>query len=159
MITRTLTLVLGIVFISGCFSESHLVTSEREDQAKRERAIAAMNNANSLDVFLQVEMDNWKLGRYSLGPNYISQKRRQWYIENKVGLSSQMKDVILAGKWQIGMNKTELLASIGLPERNNRTVFQDRVHEQLIYEIDVRVPRTTDIYFYFENDILTSWQD
>ena len=57
------------------------------------------------------------------------------------------------------MKRNDLLASLGIPEKINRTVTSNVVHEQWIYGYDIRVPRETTIYFYFVNDVLTSWQD
>jgi hypothetical protein len=50
----------------------------------------------------------------------------------------------------IGMNKDMVLMSWGYPDEINRDVGKWGVHEQWIYG---------DNYLYFENGILTSWQD
>ena len=50
----------------------------------------------------------------------------------------------------IGMTKEQVLASWRKPEDINRSVGMWGVHEQWIYG---------ETYLYFENDILTSFQD
>ena len=44
------------------------------------------------------------------------------------------------------------IESLGRPQENNRTVGSWGVHEQWVY-------RNGDLFVYFENGILTSWQD
>lgn len=145
-----------LITIAGCSSNA---SGPSKDQLQREQAIASLDKADSLNTFLQVESDNWKLGLSSLDVNFISERRRNWYVNNNPDLTPEMKQIIISGKWQIGMTKEDLYASLGLPDRNNRNVFQDNVREQLVYEYDIRVPRTADLYFYLEDGILTSWQD
>ena len=49
----------------------------------------------------------------------------------------------------VGMTPEQVKASVGRPDRINRTVFSTGTHEQWVY---------SDSYLYFENDVLTSWQ-
>ena len=53
-------------------------------------------------------------------------------------------------KIRLGMTREQARAAWGRPERVNRTVFPNRVHEQWVYGSN---------YLYFVNDILESWQD
>lgn len=54
----------------------------------------------------------------------------------------------------IGMKKEMLIEMLGSPINTNRTNFRNAIQEQLIYEkYDKR------IYFYFDDGILTSYQD
>jgi hypothetical protein len=55
-----------------------------------------------------------------------------------------------AGFYWIGMNKEMATISLGSPNSVNRTVGSWGVHEQWVY---------SNLYLYFENGILTSYQD
>jgi hypothetical protein len=57
---------------------------------------------------------------------------------------------ILANRYWIGMADSMALESRGSPETVNRTVTANGTHEQWVYK---------DMYLYFENGILTSYQD
>lgn len=106
-----LSLLIGSTILAGCysesssesFSESFAARARANNQAARERAIYSLAHADSLNAFLRVEANNWKLGASSLDVNVISENRRLWYVTNKPDLSPDMKKIILAGKWQIGM--------------------------------------------------------
>lgn len=50
----------------------------------------------------------------------------------------------------LGMTRAMAIESLGRPNSNNRSVGAFGTHEQWVYE---------NRYLYFENDILTSWQD
>ena len=50
----------------------------------------------------------------------------------------------------IGMTDDMLLIALGSPNEINRTVGRWGVHEQWVYERE---------YYYFENGIMTSYQD
>ena len=52
----------------------------------------------------------------------------------------------------IGMTKEMVISSFGKPDDINRTVTQYGINEQWVYE-------SRDMYLYFEEGILTSWQD
>lgn len=53
---------------------------------------------------------------------------------------------------QIGMPACAVSASFGYPERINRSVYSFGVHEQWVYN-------GGGMYVYFEDNILTSWQE
>lgn len=78
----------------------------------------------------------------------IQKKKRQDDLFKKYGSSIGQK--ILDGKIWIGMTSEMAKDSWGLPTKNNRTVGSFGVHEQWVY---------SSSYVYFENGILTSWQD
>ena len=61
-----------------------------------------------------------------------------------------VQNIIRAGKIILGMNKDAVKLSWGEPDDINRTVFPGNVHEQWVYP---------GRYLYFENGILTSFQD
>jgi hypothetical protein len=129
-----------------------------KDIEEQKQALIALENADSLEDFLDVERSSWTLGTEHLNINIISEKRRKWYVSNNTNLSTEIKGIILAGKWKIGMKRNDLLASLGVPYSINRTVTSNIVHEQWVYDYDIRIPRRTT-YLYFVNDVLTSWQD
>jgi hypothetical protein len=139
-------------------SKSWIEKVKLGNQEKRKKALAALENADSLEDFLDVERSNWMLGPESIDNKFISEKRREWYVKNHSDLSPEIREVIIAGKWVIGMKRNDLLASFGVPYKINRTVTSNVINEQWIYDYDIRVPRKTT-YFYFVNDVLTSWQD
>jgi hypothetical protein len=78
----------------------------------------------------------------------VQKERRKKDLINKYGTEIATK--ILAGKIWLGMTSEMAKESWGSPDKNNRTVGTWGVHEQWIYG---------DTYVYFENGILTSWQD
>ena len=61
-------------------------------------------------------------------------------------------DKILAGEIWIGMSDSLAKESLGSPTEINRRVSAYGVSEQWVY-------RTLDMYLYFENGTLTSWQE
>jgi len=79
-----------------------------------------------------------------------SEIRRQQFILDNPGLSKKYKDAILNSAVMLKMTEEMVIASIGLPNDINRTVGSWGVHEQWVYYT---------MYLYFENGILTSWQD
>lgn len=76
------------------------------------------------------------------------------YVEAHPDLNLVTKQCILENKIRLGMTKEEVVASWGKPRDINKTVGSWGVHEQWIYG---EFPHST--YLYFENGILTSWQD
>lgn len=54
----------------------------------------------------------------------------------------------------LGFTKSQILKNFGEPKNINRTVGTWGVHEQWVYSA---YPNT--LYIYFENGIVTSWQD
>jgi hypothetical protein len=75
-------------------------------------------------------------------------KQRKQNLINKYGQVNAEK--ILAGKIWIGMTKEMAIESWGKPEDINRTVTSYSVSEQWVYG---------ERYLYFDDGILTSWQD
>ncbi len=70
--------------------------------------------------------------------------------QNPQDISNLDTDLIKKQQISIGINQCTTLASWGKPERNNRSVGPYGVHEQWVYPAD---------YLYFENGILTSFQN
>lgn len=74
--------------------------------------------------------------------------------------TDEMKGYIAKKQIVIGMNKDEVLMSWGSPEPwgdINKTVGSWGTHEQWVYRSFPDEPAYS--YLYFENGILTSWQD
>ena len=83
----------------------------------------------------------------------IASDRRKWYVDRHPDLSSRTREAILKGIVHLQMTSEQVRASIGLPDDINRTVYSFGVHEQWVYG------KYGDRYLYFEDGILTSWQD
>ncbi len=79
-----------------------------------------------------------------------SDLRRQKFVRDNPKLSRSRKNQILNGEIYIGMSREMVRASWGDPRDINRSVGSWGVHEQWVYY------RT---YVYFENGVLTAWQD
>jgi len=83
------------------------------------------------------------------------QKKENELVERKAYLMRKFGNLItnkiLEGRIWIGMTKGMAIESQGKPNDVNRTVGKWGVHEQWIYPYN--------IYLYFENGNLTSWQD
>ena len=61
-------------------------------------------------------------------------------------------ELVKSQKVRIGMTECELYASLGFPDKQNRTVSQSGEHIQHVYS-------SMEAYFYTRNGRLTSWQD
>ncbi len=55
----------------------------------------------------------------------------------------------------IGMTSEMAIDSWGHPDDINKTVLENNIREQWIY----RKLNSNDVYLYFDNEVLTSWQD
>jgi hypothetical protein len=132
-----------------------------KDDAEEQFNIA-LADANSLNDFYKLWFDvtygsqyGWAGTKWSLFQGKIITRRRQWYVD-KIGCDSQAKrQLILEGKICLTMTKDEVVASWGNPYDINRTVGSWGVHEQWVYGGDISNRK----YLYFENGVLTSWQD
>ena len=69
--------------------------------------------------------------------------------------TDEVKNAISEGKLLIGMVTFEVAAVKGHPKDINKTTGAWGVHEQWVYDNG----RYNEMYLYFENNILTSWQD
>ena len=82
--------------------------------------------------------------------------RRQYiFIQKNKTISENFKKAILKGQIILGMTEAMVTATWGQPGDINRSVGSYGVHEQWVYG-----DTTTERYFlYFENGVLTSWQE
>ena len=93
------------------------------------------------------------LAEYNRREGEIMQESHQFVQEHS---TEQFKEAVAKRQLLIGMNKVEVWAIKGRPRDINKTVGAWGVHEQLIYGYGSYDNR---MYLYFENDLLTSWQD
>lgn len=85
-----------------------------------------------------------------------SSEKRKIYVNQHPEISQRFKDLIIEGKFTLGMTTEMVKASWGNPKEINRTVYTFGIHEQWIYG---SYKYDNVIYLYFEDGILTSWQD
>jgi len=89
----------------------------------------------------------------------IEKCRRAAYVEKHPEITEQTKQDILSGSIRLGMTTKEVNASWGLPRKIKRSVYTWGIHEQWIYGTSVHDSSLDPTYLYFEDDILTGWQD
>jgi tetratricopeptide (TPR) repeat protein len=88
---------------------------------------------------------------FSIAADVDIARRIKYCFENKSSLDKEIIRSILDGKVTFGMTKEQVIVSWGQPEDVNRTVTTYGVSEQWIYG--------DKHYLYFEDGVLTSWQD
>lgn len=76
-------------------------------------------------------------------------------LGNHPDWSQEVKNAVLKSVALLGMTTEQVKLSLGSPDDANRTVGAWGVHEQWVYEYG----DTLRHYYYFENGILTSFQD
>lgn len=79
------------------------------------------------------------------------QDRRSSYVSAHPDISSATRADILRGSARPGMTIAEVYASWGRPSRVHRSGNRSGVSEQWVY--------MSGQYIYFENGIMTSWQN
>ncbi len=77
--------------------------------------------------------------------------RKELYLLNHRNIAQKFVTAIREGTIMLGMTREMVIVTWGEPEDVHKTVGSWGVHEQWIYKHNQ--------YVYFENDILTSWQD
>jgi uncharacterized protein YgiM (DUF1202 family) len=80
--------------------------------------------------------------------------RRRQFINANPGISERQKNNIIEGTVSIGMTREMVIASWGEPGDINRTVTGSSVSEQWVYGT---IPNQQ--YLYFENGLMTTFQD
>ncbi len=80
----------------------------------------------------------------------IERKKYEDMLVKKFGVGVANK--ILDGYYWIGMTEKMAEYSLGRPDKVNRTVTSNSIHEQWIY-------RNSDLYLYFDNGVLRSYQN
>jgi hypothetical protein len=88
--------------------------------------------------------------------NSLLSKRTDYLIENK-DLDPRIKENIKQGRIVLGMTTKQVYLIKGAPKRRNSSVSIYGKSEQWVYER--YYGKICFEYFYFDNGILTSWQD
>lgn len=91
----------------------------------------------------------------------LGARRRNWYVANTPSLPVRIRETILEGSLVLGMTEEQVLASWGWPRDTNRTVAAFGTMEQWVYGyyIAERNGVTYTHFLYFNDGLLTSWQD
>ena len=106
-----------------------------------------------LKVALISESERQKIAAEKKAKEFADKMQFQKYKDDlikKYGASDAQR--ILSGIIWLGMKDEMARISKGSPTKINRTVGSWGVHEQWVYD-------SQNLYLYFENGILTSWQD
>jgi hypothetical protein len=85
---------------------------------------------------------------------YAENLYRQEIVNRHPEWPEKVKQAILKGSVSMNMTKQQARAAWGEPYKINRTVTQSGIHEQWVYNCVGALS-----FLYFENDILTSWQN
>lgn len=87
--------------------------------------------------------------------NQIRLKKKEHSVSKAFpDISQRLRNLIVYGDIEIGMTKEMVLFSWGYPVDVNRTVTASNVHEQWVYG-----DLWDQVYLYFDNGILTTYQD
>ena len=153
MLFCTLILIFCLLLTDGCgIPETYVPPNPPSTPINPPPTIQEkLDAANSLDDFevLLHEAKLFKIGT----PSLVVSRRRQWYVNNHPNLTPQIRNSILNGNICLQMASEQVRASLGLPRDINRTVSTFGVHEQWVYG------EYGSLLLYFEDDILTAWQD
>jgi len=77
-------------------------------------------------------------------------------MEREASLERQQKALLHSKEITLGMTEEQAVDLLGLPQDKNRSVGSWGVHEQWVFK---KKKHNHDTYLYFENGILTSYQD
>ncbi len=125
-------LIILIIFLGGC------MTALGYDPTYKPITPQEQYQA-SQDIPILVE----EIKRKQRAPTRIEKiKSKNW--------SSRITDKVINRKVILGMTKEQVIASWGRPNDINRSVGSWGVHEQWVYD---------NKYLYFEDGVLTSFQD
>lgn len=78
-------------------------------------------------------------------------ERQRLYVEGHPDKSPEIKEAILHSRILLGMTRDDVRVAFIAPEHVNRTVTSHGVHEQWVW--------LGGLYVYFEDGLVTSWQD
>ncbi|MCZ7607820.1 MAG: hypothetical protein M5U25_17490 [Planctomycetota bacterium] len=122
--------------------------AQRERESERREAEAERKAKNERDVYERTE----KAAKQEAEAKEADRLRR---IESQ---PESVRELILAHQVTLGMTAEQVELSWGPPHTKNRTVTKYGVSEQWVYGYADRWSDTTR-YLYFDDDILTSWQE
>ena len=181
---RNIGIMLGSLIVSaslsGCEPAHDLEARRLEERARREAVMQAERqeavrridalSPHELEDFRAFDKSNSTSAIQNSGPPYaqflapevqrhLAAKRRAWYVQVNSNLPPVIRDAILRGTIQVGMTAEQVQASWGWPLRVNRTVAQMHSCEQWIYREVPQSLHSRNTYLYFDNGVLTGWQD
>ena len=132
---------------------------KEEEKRKKERI---KKEQDEWERQAKIEQDEWKR-QQDKWKRQAKIEQDEWERQAKIKRQQREKRIIetysvffwntiINNQIQLGMTKEMVIDSWGRPDDINRTVGSWGVHEQWVYE-------RNKTYLYFENGILTSWQD
>jgi hypothetical protein len=162
-LSATMLVLVGV--LAGCGVNT--AARHEQDKVNREQILRSVletmkAEATQLDDFQTVIASNSLLRAKCEAAGYnlrdfdpwqdeqIANTRRLWYLDRHPELDSDVRKCISEGTIQRGLTTEQVVASWGWPYPIRRTVGAWGAHEQWVYGRQ---------YLYFENRILTSWQD
>gem|GEM_PF-6641430 len=112
--------------------------------AKESKVILSYNQADSL---------GYKYKSTKIAKGYKSAINKKAHkLQKEYGWSKEECLNIISHKYWIGMDKQMVIKSLGNPTKINKTVTSSVIREQWVY-------RNYDMYLYFENGILSTYQN
>lgn len=87
-------------------------------------------------------------------PYYTSASIKQKYIADNPDTPKDIQEFILEGYVKPGMTAEQVIVAKGRPEAVHTSMYGESRHEQWVYSYGDR-----DTFLYFEDDILTSYQN
>jgi len=93
--------------------------------------------------------------RNAIAKKFAADRAAKWAAKRIIKIKSfnwpsEIEQTVINRKIRLGMTKQQVIESWGKPKDINRTVSRYSVHEQWVY---------SNAYLYFENGVLTTWQD
>lgn len=131
------------------FEAYDLVRNKIYKQADSLRKADSLSKADRNRVELNYEQDMIRLEQDRV-------RLEQDRIKRIKHLYGSYAKIIIDNKIQLGMSKKMVEESWGLPEDINRSVYTWTIKEQWVYPGHTEYNHT---YLYFDDGILTSWQD
>jgi hypothetical protein len=141
------------IFFLIIFSSS-LIFAQQPEQRRKDSIDSIINNCYKKGIRQIDSMANVREQNKIKQEKEIALKQKQAQEERKKNLISKYgvnnAEKIMSKLIWIGMTKEMARESWGEPKDIHRTVTASSIHEQWVYSGE---------YLYFENGILTSWQD
>lgn len=121
---------------TGWVNKSALVSEEEYNRKKEQSVFDSLTNVSKAEQNEKTVLER--------------EKNREKYLYTKY--SKEIANRILQNKIWLGMTYDMALESIGQPSTKNRSVGEWGIHEQWVYS-------HSNLFLYFENGKLTSWQE
>lgn len=142
---KNIIFLLSILLLSGCATTQTYTMTAEEVAQENAVELKGMSDKQIYKELYRIKIS----GAYANSKYSINELREEIFIRHP-DWSQEIKNLILGSKIQLGMTTDQAFASWGYPEDINRTVGSWGTHEQWVY---------SSKYLYFENGVLTSWQD